>query len=130
MTTYFAADIPVHVQAIGGAAVRMTLDAIADARRITKETVEATIAHMDFVSEDDVPRLQRSMSPPKPPSNGQHRSSYLLICWYEQGQAGFPNSIIDGRRANQTLARMASVRLSTYKPLELLEAAVTAQVAR
>ena len=33
-------------------------DAIADARRMTgNETVRATIAHMDFVSEEDAPRF-------------------------------------------------------------------------
>ena len=111
VTTYFAADIPVHVHAIGGAAVRMTLDAIADARRITSnETVRATIAHMDFVSEEDVPRFASAQCHrPNLHPMGSARSllfQHWQFCWYEQGRAGLPiRSLMDAARI-KALARI------------------------
>ena len=57
---YFSNDIPVHLHAIGGAAIRMSLDAIATARVASgNDTVRATIAHMDFVSEQDLQRFEQ-----------------------------------------------------------------------
>jgi predicted amidohydrolase YtcJ len=55
---YFAQNIPIHIHAIGGAAVRQSLDAIEAARVATQnQTVRATIAHMDFVHPDDIERF-------------------------------------------------------------------------
>ena len=56
--TYFSQNIPIHIHAIGGAAVRQSLDAIEAARLATgNQTVRATIAHMDFVHPDDIERF-------------------------------------------------------------------------
>ena len=58
ITSAFEKDVPVHVHAIGDAAIRMTLDAIEASRDTTgKKSVTATIAHMDFVDAADIPRF-------------------------------------------------------------------------
>ncbi len=55
----FTHDVPVHIHAIGDGAIRMTLDAIEQARNATgKHDVAAAIAHMDFVHPADIPRFQ------------------------------------------------------------------------
>ena len=132
VTTYFAADIPVHVHAIGGAAVRMTLDAIADARRITSnETVRATIAHMDFVSDEDVPRFAALNVTAQTSIQWAARDpSYFNIGNFvgmNKVEQAYPIRSLMDAGANQSFGAdwPASAYLSTYKPLELLEAAVT-----
>ena len=132
ITTYFASDIPVHVHAIGGAAVRMTLDAIADARRATGNlTVRATIAHMDFVSADDIPRFSELNVTAQTSIQWAARDpSYFNIGGFvgmQKVEEAYPIRSLMDAGANQSFGAdwPASAYLSTYKPLELLEAAVT-----
>ena len=83
ITTYFSRDIPVHLHAIGGA-VRMSLDAIEEARRVTgNQTVRATIAHMDFVSAEDIERFNAQCDSANFNTMAARDPSYFnIVCWH------------------------------------------------
>ncbi len=132
VTTYFSRDIPIHIHAIGGAAVRMSLDAIESARATTgNESVRATIAHMDFVHPDDIPRFKALNVTAQTSIQWAARDpSYFnigsFVGMYKVENAYPVRSIMDAG-ANQSFGAdwPASAYLSTYKPLELIEAALT-----
>lgn len=132
ITTYFSRDIPVHLHAIGGAAVRMSLDAIEEARRVTgNQTVRATIAHMDFVSAEDIERFSTLNVTPQTSIQWAARDpSYFNIGSFvgmDKVEAAYPVRSLIEAGANQTFGAdwPASAYLSTFKPLQLIEAAVT-----
>ena len=132
VTTYFSQDIPVHIHAIGGAAVRMSLDAIESARATTgNESVRATIAHMDFVHPDDIPRFKALNVTAQTSIQWAARDpSYFNIGSFvgmDKVENAYPVRSIMDAGANQSFGAdwPASAYLSTYKPLELIEAAVT-----
>ena len=132
VTTYFSRDIPIHIHAIGGAAVRMSLDAIESARATTgNESVRATIAHMDFVHPDDIPRFKALNVTAQTSIQWAARDpSYFNIGSFvgmDKVENAYPVRSIMNAGANQSFGAdwPASAYLSTYKPLELLEAAVT-----
>ena len=132
ITTYFGADIPVHIHAIGGAAVRMSLDAIEAARTATgNESVRATIAHMDFVHPDDIPRFKALNVTAQTSIQWAARDpSYFNIGSFvgmDKVENAYPVRSIMEAGANQSFGAdwPASAYLSTYKPLELIEAAIT-----
>jgi predicted amidohydrolase YtcJ len=132
ITTYFGADIPVHIHAIGGAAVRMSLDAIEAARTATgNESVRATIAHMDFVHPDDIPRFKALNVTAQTSIQWAARDpSYFNIGSFvgmDKVENAYPVRSIMDAGANQSFGAdwPASAYLSTYKPLELIEAAIT-----
>ena len=132
VTTYFSRDIPIHIHAIGGAAVRMSLDAIESARTTTgNESVRATIAHMDFVHPDDIPRFKALNVTAQTSIQWAARDpSYFNIGSFvgmDKVENAYPVRSIMNAGANQSFGAdwPASAYLSTYKPLELIEAAVT-----
>lgn len=132
ITTYFSQNIPVHIHAIGGAAVRMSLDAIESARATTgNESVRATIAHMDFVHPDDIPRFKALNVTAQTSIQWAARDpSYFNIGSFvgmDKVENAYPVRSIMDAGANQSFGAdwPASAYLSTYKPLELIEAAVT-----
>ena len=132
VTTYFSRDIPIHIHAIGGAAVRMSLDAIESARATTgNESVRATIAHMDFVHPDDIPRFKALNVTAQTSIQWAARDpSYFNIGSFvgmDKVENAYPVRSIMDAGANQSFGAdwPASAYLSTYKPLELIEAAVT-----
>lgn len=130
--TYFSQNIPVHIHAIGGAAVRQSLDAIEAARLATgNQTVRATIAHMDFVHPDDIERFAALNVTAQTSIQWAARDpSYFNIGSFvgmEKVENAYPvRSIVDAG-VNQSFGAdwPASAYLSTYKPLELIEAAFT-----
>ena len=133
ITTYFSQDIPVHIHAIGGAAVRMSLDAIESARATTgNDSVRATIAHMDFVHPDDIPRFKALNVTAQTSIQWAARDpSYFNIGSFvgmDKVENAYPVRSIMDAGANQSFGAdwPASAYLSTYKPLELLEAVATA----
>ena len=132
ITTYFSHNIPVHIHAIGGAAVRMSLDAIEAARNETgNQAVRATIAHMDFVHPDDIPRFAALNVTAQTSIQWAARDpSYFNIGSFvgmDKVENAYPVRSIMQSGANQSFGAdwPASAYLSTYKPLELIEAAVT-----
>lgn len=130
--TYFSQNIPVHIHAIGGAAVRQSLDAIEAARTATgNQTVRATIAHMDFVHPEDIDRFAALNVTAQTSIQWAARDpSYFNIGSFvgmEKVENAYPvRSILDAG-VNQSFGAdwPASAYLSTYKPLELIEAAFT-----
>ncbi len=129
---YFSNDIPVHLHAIGGAAIRMSLDAIATARVASgNDTVRATIAHMDFVSEQDLQRFEQLNVTAQTSIQWAARDpSYFNIGAFvgmDKVESAYPVKALLDAGANQTFGAdwPASAYLSTYKPLELIETAVS-----
>lgn len=130
--TYFSYDIPVHIHAIGGGAVRMSLDAIETARASTgNDSVRATIAHMDFVHPEDIPRFSALNVTAQTSIQWAARDpSYFNIGSFvgmDKVENAYPVRSVMMSGANQSFGAdwPASAYLSTYKPLELIEAAVT-----
>ena len=130
--TYFSYDIPVHIHAIGGGAVRMSLDAIETARTVTgNDSVRATIAHMDFVHPEDIPRFSALNVTAQTSIQWAARDpSYFNIGSFvgmDKVENAYPVRSIMMSGANQSFGAdwPASAYLSTYRPLELIEAAVT-----
>ena len=95
------------------------------------ETVRATIAHMDFVSEEDVPRFAALNVTAQTSIQWAARDpSYFNIGNFvgmNKVEQAYPIRSLMDAGANQSFGAdwPASAYLSTYKPLELLEAAVT-----
>lgn len=130
--TYFARNIPIHIHAIGGAAVRQSLDAIEAARAATQnQTVRATIAHMDFVHPDDIERFAALNVTAQTSIQWAARDpSYFNIGSFvgmEKVENAYPVRSIMDAGVNQSFGAdwPASAYLSTYKPLELIESAIT-----
>ena len=130
--TYFAQNIPIHIHAIGGAAVRQSLDAIEAARIATQnQTVRATIAHMDFVHPDDIERFAALNVTAQTSIQWAARDpSYFNIGSFvgmEKVENAYPVRSIMDAGVNQSFGAdwPASAYLSTYKPLELIESAIT-----
>ncbi len=131
----FERDVPVHVHAIGGAAVRMTLDAIEAARETTGKTdVPAAIAHMDFVSTEDITRFaelnvvaQTSIQWAAADPSYQNIGAFVGM---DVVEAAYPVKSIIEAGAVQTFGAdwPAAAYLSTYEPLTLLEVAITRQL--
>lgn len=135
VTAAFAKDVPVHIHAIGGAAVRMSLDAIEEARETTgKADVPAAIAHMDFVDDADIPRFaelnvvaQTSIQWAAADPSYENIGSFVGM---DVVEAAYPVKTLIDAGAVQTFGAdwPAAAYLSTYKPLTLLEVAVTRQL--
>ena len=130
--TYFSQNIPIHIHAIGGAAVRQSLDAIEAARIATQnQTVRATIAHMDFVHPDDIERFAALNVTAQTSIQWAARDpSYFNIGSFvgmEKVENAYPVRSIMDAGVNQSFGAdwPASAYLSTYKPLELIESAIT-----
>lgn len=129
---YFSQNIPVHIHAIGGAAVRQSLDAIEAARVATgNQSVRATIAHMDFVHPDDIDRFASLNVTAQTSIQWAARDpSYFNIGSFvgmNKVENAYPVRSIMDAGVNQSFGAdwPASAYLSTYKPLELIEAAFT-----
>ena len=128
----FALDVAVHVHAIGGGAIRMTLDAIEIARASTSNReVPAAIAHMDFVDAADIPRFARlSVFAQTSIQWAAADPSYDSIGGFvgmDVVEAAYPVKALLDAGAVVTFGAdwPASAYLSTYEPLTLLEMAVT-----
>lgn len=131
----FERDVPVHVHAIGGAAIRMTLDSIEAAREVTgKADVPAAIAHMDFVDTNDIPRFaelnvvaQTSIQWAAADPSYQNIGGFVGM---DVVEAAYPVKTLIEAGALQTFGAdwPAAAYLSTYEPLTLLEVAITRQL--
>ncbi len=135
ITSAFEKDVPIHVHAIGGGAIRMTLDAIEAARKETGNAeVSAAIAHMDFVDDADIPRFaelnviaQTSIQWAAADPSYKNIGSFVGMDLVEKA---YPVKSLIESGATQAFGAdwPASAYLSTYKPLTLLEVAVTRQL--
>ena len=135
ITSAFAKDVPVHIHAIGDGAIRMTLDAIERARDTTgKHEVPAAIAHMDFVHADDIARFAELGVVAQTSIQWAARDpSYANIGAFvgmQRMHDAYPVKSLIEAGAVQTFGAdwPAAAYFSTYKPLDLLEAAVTRQL--
>lgn len=127
-----AAGIPVHVHAIGTAAITLTLDAIEQAKRQHPEhSPRHTIAHMDFVGQRDYDRFvsldviaQTSIQwATRDPSF----DNIAAFVGRELMEGAYPvRSLVDAG-VTQSFGSdwPAAAFLSTFKPFTLLEVAVT-----
>lgn len=135
ITSAFEKDVPVHIHAIGDGAIRMTLDAIEVARNTTgKHDVGATIAHMDFVHAADIPRFaelgvvaQTSIQWAAQDPSYDNIGAFVGM---QRMHDAYPVKSLIEAGALQTFGAdwPAAAYFSTYKPLDLLEAAVTRQL--
>ena len=135
ITSAFEKDVPVHVHAIGDGAIRMTLDAIELARNKTgKHEVGAAIAHMDFVHSDDIPRFaelgvvaQTSIQWAAQDPSYENIGAFVGM---QRMHDAYPVKSLIEAGALQTFGAdwPAAAYFSTYRPLDLLEAAVTRQL--
>lgn len=135
ITSAFGQDVPVHVHAIGDSAIRMTLDAIELARNTTgKHEVGAAIAHMDFVHPADIPRFaqlgvvaQTSIQWAAQDPSYENIGAFVGM---QRMHNAYPVKSLIGAGALQTFGAdwPAAAYFATYKPLDLLEAAVTRQL--
>jgi len=135
ITSAFEKDVPVHIHAIGDGAIRMTLDAIELARNITgKHDIGAAIAHMDFVHSADIPRFaelgvvaQTSIHWAAQDPSYENIGAFVGM---QRMHNAYPVKSLIEAGALQTFGAdwPAAAYFSTYKPLDLLEAAVTRQL--
>jgi predicted amidohydrolase YtcJ len=135
ITSAFEQDVPVHVHAIGDGAIHMTLDAIELARNATgKRGVGAAIGHMDFVHADDIPRFaelgvvaQTSIQWAARDPSYENIGAFVGM---QRMHDAYPVKSLIEAGALQTFGAdwPASAYLSTYKPLDLIEVAVTRQL--
>ncbi|MFQ6006872.1 MAG: amidohydrolase, partial [Woeseia sp.] len=135
ITSAYRKDVPVHVHAIGDAAIRLTLNAIESAQIETgNHDVSTAIAHMDFVSAADIPRFQKLGVVAQTSIQWAARDpSYENIGAFvgmERMEAAYPvRSLIEAGAIQSFGADWpAAAYLSTYEPLILIEAAVTRQL--
>lgn len=126
------AGVPVHIHAIGGAAVTMGLDAIERAQTETnRQDIRHAIAHMDLVERSDVPRfaslgvvaqtsIQWATRDPSYDNIGRFVGMDTM-------EAAYPVRDLIEAGAVQSFGAdwPASAYLSTYQPLTLIEIAVT-----
>jgi predicted amidohydrolase YtcJ len=131
----FEQDVPVHVHAIGDAAIRMTLDAIEEARNTTgKRDVAAAIGHMDFVQPEDHARFselgvvaQTSIQWAARDPSYENIGAFVGM---QRMHDAYPVKSLIEAGALQTFGAdwPAAAYFSTYRPLDLLEVAVTRQL--
>ncbi|MBU6164751.1 MAG: amidohydrolase [Alphaproteobacteria bacterium] len=125
------AGVPVHVHAIGGAAVRQVLDAVARARFAGLNGQRHAIAHMDLVDAADVPRfaklnvvaqtsIQWATRDPSYDNIGRFVGTDVM-------EAAYPVKRLIASGAVQSFGTdwPAAAYLSTWKPLTQIEVAVT-----
>ena len=125
------AGVPVHVHAIGGAAVRQVLDAVARARFAGLTGQRHAIAHMDLVDPADVPRfaklnvvaqtsIQWATRDPSYDNIGRFVGADLM-------EGAYPVKSLIASGAVQSFGTdwPAAAYLSTWKPLTQIEVAVT-----
>ncbi len=125
------AGVPVHVHAIGGAAVRQVLDAVARARFAGLTGQRHAIAHMDLVDAADVPRFARLNVVAQTSIQWATRDpSYDNIGRFvgtDVMEAAYPVKSLLASGAVQSFGTdwPAAAYLSTWKPLTQIEVAVT-----
>ena len=125
------AGVPVHVHAIGGAAVRQVLDAVARARFAGLTSQRHAIAHMDLVDAADIARfgklnvvaqtsIQWATRDPSYDNIGRFVGTDLM-------EAAYPVKRLIDSGAVQSFGTdwPAAAYLSTWKPLTQIEVAVT-----
>ena len=126
--------VPVHVHAIGGAAIRMALDAFEAARKFDVGAAARprhAIGHMDYVDAVDVPRFAAlDVIPQTSVQWATVDPSYDTFVSYvgkDVHDAGYPIRDILDAGGRQTFGTdwPAAAFLSTYKPLIQIETAVT-----
>ncbi len=128
-------SVPVHVHAIGGAAVKIALDAIERAQKDTaRRDVRHAIAHMDLVDEEDVPRFaelgviaQTSIQWATRDPSYDNIANFVGAAAME---AAYPVRTLIEAGAVQTFGAdwPAASYLSVFEPLTLIEVAVTRQL--
>ncbi|MFQ5983248.1 MAG: amidohydrolase, partial [Woeseiaceae bacterium] len=135
ITSAFEQDVPVHVHAIGDRAIRMTLDAIELARGATgKHDVAAAIAHMDFVQPDDIPRFDElgvvAQTSIQWAAQDPSYANIGAFVGMQRMHDAYPVKSLIEAGAVQTFGAdwPAAAYFSTYRPLDLLEVAVTRQL--
>ncbi len=135
ITSAFEQDVPVHVHAIGDGAIRLTLDAIELARETTgKHDVAAAIGHMDFVHSADIPRFaELGVVAQTSIQWAAQDPSYANIGGFvgmQRMDDAYPVKSLIEAGALQTFGAdwPAAAYFSTYKPLDLLEVALTRQL--
>jgi len=135
ITSAFERGVPVHVHAIGDGAIRMTLDAIEEARTTTgNRDVSAAIGHMDFVAAADIPRFaelntvaQTSIQWAAQDPSYENIGAFVGM---QRVHDAYPVKSLIEAGALQTFGAdwPASAYFSTYRPLNLIEVAVTRQL--
>jgi predicted amidohydrolase YtcJ len=132
ITAYFSAGIPVHLHAVGDGAVRMSLDAVAGARQSAgNQDVRATIAHMDYVSPEDMPRFgELGVTAQTSIHFATRDPSYFFLASFvgtQKVEEAYPIRSLMDAGANQSFGTdwPASIFLATYEPLTSIEVAVT-----
>ncbi len=125
-------NVPVHIHAIGDAAVRMSLDAIEAAQEAVEgQGPRHAIAHMDYVHDDDIPRFAAlDVVPQTSIQWATVDPSYDTFVSYvgnDIHDGAYPIKSIMDAGGRQTFGTdwPAAAFLSTYKPLIMLETAVT-----
>ena len=125
------AGVPVHVHAIGGAAVRQVLDAVARARAAGLTGQTHAIAHMDLVDAADIPRFAKLNVVAQTSIQWATRDpSYDNIGRFvglDVMEAAYPVRSLIASGAVQSFGTdwPAASYLSTWKPLTQIEVAVT-----
>jgi len=135
VASVFARDVPVHMHAIGDAAIRISLDAIEYARKATgNREVGAAIAHMDFVTAEDIPRFRELNVVAQTSIQWAAKDpSYANIGAFvglQRMDNAYPVKTLIAAGAVQTFGAdwPAAAYFSTYQPLNLVEVAVTRQL--
>ena len=130
-----ANGVPVHVHALGGAAIAMALDAVEAARAENgDEGLRHTIAHMDFVTRPQMPRFAALGVVAQTSIQWATRDpSYANIGAFvgeDAMEAAYPVKSLIGAGVVQTFGTdwPASAYLSTFKPMDMIEVAVTRQL--
>jgi len=130
-----AKGVPVHVHALGGAAIAMTLDAVEAARAEHGDKgLRHTIAHMDFVSRPQMSRFAALGVVAQTSIQWATRDpSYANIGAFvgeDAMEAAYPIKSLIGAGVVQTFGSdwPASAYLSTFKPMDMIEVAVTRQL--
>ena len=130
------AGVPVHVHAIGGAAIRETLDAIERVRKERGEPASGpgqrhTIAHMDLVDPADIPRFKPlgvvAQTSIQWATRDPSFDNIAAFVGTPAMEAAYPVRTIIASGAVQSFGTdwPAASYLSTYKPLTQIEVAVT-----
>ena len=127
--------VPVHVHAIGGAAIAMALDAVEAVRAEHGDKgLRHTIAHMDFVSRPHMLRFaalgvvaQTSIQWATRDPSYAHIGAFV---GEDAMEAAYPVKSLIGAGVVQTFGSdwPASAYLSTFKPMDMIEVAVTRQL--
>jgi len=135
VASVFSRNVPVHMHAIGDAAIRSSLDAIEYARNATgNREVGAAIAHMDFVTAEDIPRFrelnvvaQTSIQWAAKDPSYDNIGAFVGL---ERMDNAYPVKTIIASGAVQSFGAdwPAAAYFSTYEPLNLVEVAVTRQL--